>query len=80
MLRPLEITPAKSMPTKTDKVIDGFPHSSILPITGTPINYPSVAELQLELNANAASVQTNLGDGQLQASLPSRSHQVFTTL
>jgi hypothetical protein len=52
------------MPTETDKVIDGFPHPSILPITGTP-DYPSIAELQLELNANAASVQSNLGNGQL---------------
>jgi hypothetical protein len=52
------------MPTETDKIVDEFPHPSILPITGTP-NHASVAKLKLHLNANAASAQSNLGDGQL---------------
>jgi hypothetical protein len=35
-----------------------------LPITGVP-TYGSIAELNLQLNINAASVQSNLGDGLL---------------
>jgi hypothetical protein len=52
------------MPTSIDKIVDGFPHPTIAPIIGTP-TYESIAELNFQLNANAASVQSNLGDGQL---------------
>jgi hypothetical protein len=44
--------------------VDGFPHPTIAPITGVP-NYESINALNLQLNANAASVQSNLGDGLL---------------
>jgi hypothetical protein len=44
-LRPLEIAPATSMPTKTDKIGDGFLHPSIPPITGKP-NCASVTKLR----------------------------------
>jgi hypothetical protein len=54
----------KTMPTNVEKVVDGFPHPTIAPITGIP-NYKSIYTLNLQLNANAASVQSNLGNGLL---------------
>jgi hypothetical protein len=50
--------------TAIDKIVDGFPHPMIPPIIGIP-TYEAIANLNLHLNANAASVQSNLGDGQL---------------
>jgi hypothetical protein len=52
------------MPSDVDHITDGFPHPTVMPITGVP-TYESIAELNLQLNANAASVQSNLGDGLL---------------
>jgi hypothetical protein len=52
------------MPTDVKKVVDGFPHPAIAPIIGVP-TYKSINALNLQLNANAASVQSNLGDGLL---------------
>jgi hypothetical protein len=52
------------MPIDVEKVVDGFPHPIIAPITGVP-NYESIKARNLQLNANAASVQSNLGDGLL---------------
>jgi hypothetical protein len=52
------------MPSDIDKIVDGFPHPTVIPITGVP-TYEAIAELNLQLNANAASVQSNLGDGLL---------------
>jgi hypothetical protein len=53
-----------TIPTDAEKVVDGFPHPTISPINGVP-NYESILSLNLQLNANAASVQSNLGDGLL---------------
>jgi hypothetical protein len=57
------------MPTDIKKVVDGFPHQNISPIIGSPIigvpTYESINALNLQLNANAASVQSNLDDGLL---------------
>ena len=50
------------MPSDHDVIIDGFPHPTIPPILGVP-TYTTIAELQLKLNANAASVFSSLGDG-----------------
>ena len=52
------------MPSTIDSIVESFPHPTIHPITGVP-TYESIAELNLQLNANAASVQSNLGDGKL---------------
>jgi hypothetical protein len=52
------------MATDVEKVVDGFPHPTIAPIVGVP-TYESINALNLQLNANAASVQSNLGDGLL---------------
>jgi hypothetical protein len=47
-----------------DKVVDGFPHPTIFPITGMP-NYEALSELNLKLNSNASSVHSDLRNGQL---------------
>ena len=44
--------------------INGFPHPTIARIEGPP-TYDAIAEMQRSLSANAASVHTNLGGGQL---------------
>ena len=52
------------MPTAIDKIVDGFPFPMIPPIIGTP-TYNTIAEVNLKLNPNSASVQSNLGCGTL---------------
>ena len=52
------------MVASADRVSEGFPHPNLRPINGIP-TYASIAEINLWLNANAASVQSNLGDGLL---------------
>ena len=47
------------MPTTIDGTVGGFPFPAISPIIGAP-NYETIAEVHLELNFNAASVQSNL--------------------
>jgi len=49
--------------SSTEKITEGFPFPLIPQIVGQPC-YETIAELQLQLNANAASVQSNLGCGQ----------------
>ena len=43
------------MTISIDKILDGIPHPNIAPIVGIPTN-ESIAKLNLQLNANAASV------------------------
>ena len=50
------------MPTFTDKIVDGFTFPTIPYIVGTP-TYNTIAEVNLKLNSNSASVQSNLGYG-----------------
>lgn len=50
--------------TALDKVVELFPHPTVQPIVGQP-SYETIAELQLKLNTNAASVHSNGGDGRL---------------
>ena len=52
------------MPTTIEKIVDGFPFPTILPIVGTP-SYNTIAEVNLKLNSNFASIQSNLGCGTL---------------
>ena len=47
-----------------DKIIEGFPYPTLPKICGEP-TYASIAELHQKLNANAASVHSNLGCGTL---------------
>ena len=46
-----------------DKIMASLPHSTIDPIPGIP-TYVTIKELHVQLNANAASIFTNLGYGQ----------------
>ena len=48
------------MPTSIDKIVDGFSFPTIPPIVGTP-TYNTITEVNLKLNSNDASVQSNLG-------------------
>lgn len=52
------------MPSDIEKIIETFPHKSINKIEGTP-TFAILQDIQIQLNANAASVQSNLGDGLL---------------
>jgi hypothetical protein len=45
-----------------DNPIEGFPHPTIPAVIGIP-THETIAEVNLQLNANAASVPSNLGDG-----------------
>ena len=48
------------MPTAIDKIVDFTPFQTIPPIVGTP-TYNTIAEVNLKLYSNAASIQSNLG-------------------
>jgi len=52
------------MPSLVDSIVEGFPFPTVNPIVGEP-NYESIAALHQQLNANAASVQSHLGNGVL---------------
>jgi hypothetical protein len=52
------------MPSTLDRIIESFPHPTIMPIVGQP-TYETLAEVHLKLNTNAASVQSHLGNGLL---------------
>ena len=52
------------MLTAIYNIVDGFPFPTIPPIVGTP-TYNTIVEVNLKLNSNAASVQSNLGCGTL---------------
>jgi hypothetical protein len=52
------------MPTAIDKLVANFPHPNISPIVGQP-TYKTLAQLHIQLNSNAASVHSKLGNGQL---------------
>ena len=52
------------MPTAIDKIVEGFHFPTIPPIVGTP-SYNTIAEVNLKLNSNSASVKSNLGCGTL---------------
>ena len=67
------------MPTNIDKIMDGFPFPTIPPIVGTP-TYNTIAEVNLKLNSNSASVQSKLGCGTLSLLQLSVSLAVYNTL
>ena len=52
------------MPTPIDNILGGFTFPAIPPIVGTP-TYNTIAEVNIKLNSNTASVQSNLGCGTL---------------
>ena len=67
------------MPTTVYKIVDGFPFPKIPPIVGTP-KYNTIAEVNLKLNSNSASVQSNLGCGTLGLLQLTVSHAIYNTL
>ena len=50
--------------TTSEKILESFPHTTIHPIIIQP-NYESISEVHLNMNANAASVHSHRGNGQL---------------
>jgi len=62
-----------------DKIVDGFPFPTIPSIAGVP-TYETLAELHSQLNSNAASVQSNLGNGELGHLFLTVSPAVYNTL
>ena len=67
------------MPYTIDNILDSFPFPTISPIVGPP-NYETISELHMKLNSNAASVQSNLGDGKIGLLYITVSTNVYTTL
>ena len=67
------------MPTTINKIVDSFLFPKILPIVGTP-TYNTIAEVNLKLNSNSASVQSNLGCGTLGLLQLTVSPAVYNTL
>ena len=67
------------MPSAIETIVDTFPYPSIPAIEGPP-TYSTIKELHLKLNANAASVQSNLGDGNNGLIYLTVSDEVFNTL
>ena len=52
------------MPSALEKIVESFPHPTVSQIVGHP-SYETIAELQLKLNTNAASIYSHLGNGRL---------------
>ena len=52
------------MSTTLDKVAELFSYPTVQHFVGQPL-YETIAELELKLNTNAASVHSNRGDGNL---------------
>ena len=67
------------MPTAIYKIVDGFPFPTIPPIVWTP-TYNTIAEFNLKLNSNSASVQSNLGCGTLGLLQLTVSPAIYNTL
>jgi hypothetical protein len=67
------------MPSTIDSIVEGFPFPTVTPIVGEP-NYESIAALHLQLNANAASIHSHLGDGRLGLLHLTISPAVYATL
>ena len=52
------------MPSALEKIVESFPHPTVTPIVGQP-SYETIAELQLKLSTNAASIYSHRGNGRL---------------
>ena len=63
----------------TEKIVDSFPNPTIQPIIGKP-TYESIRRVHLKLNANAASIQSHLGNGRLGLLALTVTPVVFNTL
>ena len=73
------INTAYIISSTVDKIVKNFPFPTILPIVGEP-NYKAIAKVHFKLNANFASVQSNIGDRQLGLLYLRVSPAVYNTL
>ena len=67
------------MPDSIDSIVDSFPHPTLTAIEGIP-SFATIRQLQVELNANASSIHSNLGDGQLGLLFLTVSQATYNTL
>ena len=67
------------MTSSTDKIVESFPYPTIPPIIDRSV-YNTIAEVHLQLNANATSVQSHLRDGKLGVLYLTVTPAVFNTL
>lgn len=67
------------MTADVESIVDGFPHNTISPVIGMP-TYATISEVNLRLNANAASVQSDHGDGTLGLLALTVTPAVYSTL
>jgi hypothetical protein len=67
------------MPSVVNSIVAGFLVPTVTLIIGEP-NYESIAALHLQLNANAASIQSHLGNGHLGLLALTISPAVYSTL
>ena len=67
------------MPTAIDKVVDGFLFPMIPPIFGTPTYY-TINKVNLKLNSNSTSIQSNPGCGTLHLIQLTVSPTIYNTL
>jgi hypothetical protein len=65
--------------TSVESFIESFPHPIIPPIEGLP-TYESITDITRLLNTNAASIHSELGDGQLGHLALTISPAVYATL
>ena len=52
------------MPSALDKIMESFPHPTVSPIFGQS-SYETIAELQLKMNTNSASIYSHRGNGRI---------------
>jgi hypothetical protein len=67
------------MTANVDSIVNGFPHPTIPPIMGIP-TYATIAEVNLKLNANTASVKSALSNEALGLLALTVSLAVYATL
>ena len=67
------------MPDAIDTVVDSFPHPTLTAIEGIP-SFATIRQIRVELNADASSIHSNLGDGQLELLFLTVSRATYETL
>ena len=67
------------MPDAFDTIVDSFPHPTLIAIEGIP-SFATIYQIQVELNANASSIHSNLGDCQLGLFYLTVSQTTYATL
>jgi hypothetical protein len=67
------------MTADVESILDGFPQNAISLVIGMP-TYATISEVNLRLNTNAASVQSDHGDGTLGLLALTVTPAVYTTL